>query len=164
MEVHDVLPADQPVFFVLICLLVRSWFHTNITNIGRNRQHTTLQWHVGSILFIWCGFGVKMAGQTHGLLAMSTDTQTLSLFRPRGSHDLCAAHNHKAHGLPHAGFQSIYRNSVAPRTGLHAFSYERRRKCTSLWNALYLTVTVCFVNSFAVPNHAVTPQEIEEII
>ncbi len=27
-----------------------------------------------------------------------------------------------------------------------------------------LTVTVCFVNSFAVPNHAVTPQEIEEII
>ena len=103
-------PADQPVFFVLICLLVRSWFHTNITNIGRNRQHTTFQWHVGSILFIWCGFGVKMAGQTHGLLAMSTDTQTLSLFRPRacprGSHDLCATHNHKGnqqaclHGLP----------------------------------------------------------------
>jgi hypothetical protein len=126
VEVHDVPPADQPVFFVLICLLVRSWFHTIITNIGRNRQ-TTLQWHVGSILFIWCGFGVKMAGQTHGLLAMSTDTQTLSLFRPRGSHDLCAAHNHKGHGLPHAGFQSIYKNSVAPRTGLHAFSYERRR-------------------------------------
>jgi hypothetical protein len=100
MEVHDVPPADQPVFFVLICLLVRSWFHTNITNIGRNRHHTTLQWHVGNILFIWCGFGVKMAGQTHGLLAMSTDTQTLSLFRPRGSHDLCAAHNHKGQGLP----------------------------------------------------------------
>jgi hypothetical protein len=44
------------------------------------------------------------------------------------------------------------------------FHTKGEETCTSLWNALYLTVTVCFVNSFAVPNHAVTPQEIEEII
>ena len=123
------LPADQPVFFVLICLLVRSWFHTNITNIGRNRQHTTLQWHVGSILFIWCGFGVKMAGQTHGLLAMSTDTQTLSLFRPRGSHDLCAAHNHKGRAcrdVPWVPSLFIGILSLRERVCM-PFPYDRRR-------------------------------------
>jgi len=159
MEVHVVPPADQPVFFVLICLLVRSWFHTNITNIGRNRQHTTLQWHVGNILFIWCGFGVQMAGQTHGLLAMSTDTQTLSLFRPRacprGSHDLCATHNHTSRlactACPWVPSLGIYhRNSVAPRTGLHAFSKtdrRRSRKQSSLLNVLYLIMSVCFAKN-----------------
>ena len=132
-------PADQPVFFVLICLLVRSWFHTNITNIGRNRQHPTFflwDWHVGSILFIWCGFGVQMAGQTHGLLAMSTDTQTLSLFRPRGSHDLCAAHDHKGYGLPWFPVYFYEFCVVVPRTGLHAFyndpGEEAYEACTSL--------------------------------
>jgi hypothetical protein len=139
LEVHVVPPADQPVFFVLICLLVRSWFHTNITNIGRNRQHTTFQWHVGSILFIWCGFGVQMAGQTLGLLAMSTDTQTLSLFRPRacprGSHDLCATHNHNGnlaclHGLP-MGSQSrnlLHRNSVARERVCMLFQKRMEKK------------------------------------
>ena len=154
-------PADQPVFFVLICLLVRSWFHTNITNIGRNRQHTTFQWHVGSILFIWCGFGVQMAGQTHGLLAMSTDTQTLSLFRPRacprGSHDLCATHNHNGnpaclYGLP-MGSQS--------RKLLHLDVLSRRERVCMLFQKRIgeeAGSNSKFVERFTLDNVSVSPR------